>query len=124
VSEPMQWNLNGHKVNIEFGNVDVLGEQDLARLLSSLAVPIAKAMSQAKEERRKDWAVSGSVSTTSGGTTATATATVSGKDDSARDWNASISASTSVGGGMTGTATVSTGTSGTSGIVSIGGTFP
>jgi hypothetical protein len=122
-SNPSFWNLKGHTVELKFGDLQLLNQNDLVKVLGALTPLIAKEMVKAKQENKKDWSVSGTVSTSSGGTTVSGTGTVSGKDMAGRDWSASVSASTSIGGGISGTGTVTTGSSGTSGTVGISGTF-
>ena len=114
--------LNGSVINITFGGLEVDSERDLQNLLTKVAPVIAKEMFAAKAAGKKDWAVSGTVSTSSGGTTGSVTGTVSGKEYS-KDYNVSVSASTSVAPGVTATVTGTTGTQGQSGTIGITGSF-
>src|SRR5579862_3643134 len=111
-------------LTINFKELSVKGENDLARLLQNLSPHLAQTLLEAKQKQtttKKDWAVSGTVSTSSGGTTASATGTVSGKDVP-RDWNVGVSGSTNVG-GATVTGGVGVGSQGVSGSVGVSAHF-
>lgn len=104
-------------LTITFKGVQVDSQADLQNLIIATAPMAAQAAFDARAKRARDWSVSGTVTTTSGGTTTSATGTYSGKD-----YTVSASGSTTVG-GATVTGTVSTGTQGTSGTITVGGTF-
>lgn len=116
--EGIEFGPDGAIIRYEIRDLQIMGESDLYNLLVGLAPLTAKSMIDAKMAGKRDWSVSGSVSTSSGGTTATVGGSVGG-----RDWQVSGSASTSVGSGMTGSVTVTHGSGGTSGSVGLSGTF-
>src|SRR5688572_2121265 len=103
--------LENGKLTFEFKGLSVDNETDLQKLLTAISPLAAKAAFDARKNGKRDWSVGGSVTTTSGGTSATVSGTYGGKD-----YSVSASGSTSVG-GATVTGTVSSGTQGTSGTV-------
>ena len=104
-------------INIAFESVIVENEADLQNLLTAVDPFASKAAFVARRNRNRDWSVTGTVTTTSGGTTTSVSGTYGGKE-----YSVSAAGSTTVG-GVTVTGTVSTGTQGTSGTVTVGGTF-
>jgi len=115
--------ISSGELALEFKDLSVNSEEHLAHLFEALAPHLAKTLLEAKQKgaAKKDWSVSGTVSTSSGGTTASATGTVSGKS-TPRDWNVNVSGSTNVG-PATVTGTVGTGSQGVSGSVGVSAHF-
>ncbi|WP_146074086.1 hypothetical protein [Methylobacterium sp. 190mf] len=110
--------ISGSKVEIDFKDLSVSNREDLSNVIKALASVISDEFFKARQANNREWSASATVTTTSGGTTASATGTYT-----SRDWSASVSGSTPIGGGISGTATVTTGSSGTSGTIGISGTF-
>lgn len=104
-------------LTITFRGVQVGNQADLQKLIVAAAPMAAEAAFEARAKKARDWSVSGTVTTTSGGTTTSATGTYGGKD-----YTVSASASTIIG-GATVTGTASTGSQGTGGVITIGGTW-
>jgi len=117
VSGDQWYDLNGRQITIRFNGIQIKQAGDLDNMVGCITPMIAKALSESISNNR-EWSVSGSVTTSSGGTTATASGTYT-----SRDWGASMTASGPIGGGVSGTVTISTGSSGNSGSIGISGTF-
>ncbi|WP_374313408.1 caspase family protein [Dongia sp.] len=117
VSGDQWYDLDGRQIVIRFNGIQIKQAADLDNMVGCITPMIAKALSESINNNR-EWSVSGTVTTTSGGTTGTVSGTYT-----SRDWGASVTASGPIGGGVSGSVTISTGSSGNSGSIGLSGSF-